>query len=127
MERGLAFYCGGLGLALRRRLSPAWAELGGANLPVFLLAGRPPVAVLGGTTAPRTWERHWTPVHLDFVVPDLDAAVARLTALGATLDRPVKAREYGRIANMADPFGHGFDLVEFAGDGYAAVARGGSA
>ena len=77
-----------------------------------------------GATAPRSWARHWTPVHLDFVVRDLDAAVARLTGLGATLDRPVGVREYGRIANMADPFGHGFDLVEFSGDGYEAVARG---
>jgi predicted enzyme related to lactoylglutathione lyase len=62
-------------------------------------------------------------VHLDFVVPDLDAAVARLTARGGTLDRPIKQREYGRIANMADPFGNGFDLIEFSGDGYDAVRR----
>lgn len=126
MERGVAFYCGGLGLSLRRRYSPNWAKLAGANLPIFLLAGRPPMADLGRTTALRTWERHWTPVHLDFVVSDLDGMIAHLTALGATLDRPVKLREYGRIANMADPFGHGFDLIEFSGDGYAAVARDGS-
>jgi catechol 2,3-dioxygenase-like lactoylglutathione lyase family enzyme len=35
----------------------------------------------------------------------------------------VKRREYGRIANMADPFGNGFDLIEFAAAGYDAVAR----
>jgi hypothetical protein len=54
-------------------------------------------------------------VHLDFVVADLDAKVARLTA---TLDRGIQSRDYGRMANMADPFGNGFDLIEFSGPGY---------
>ena len=30
--------------------------------------------------------RHWTPVHLDFVVDDLQAAVANAVAAGATLE-----------------------------------------
>ena len=121
--RGIAFYCDGIGLTLKRRLSSTWIELAGANLPIFLLANRPPIADLGSTTAVRSFERHWIPVHLDFVVTDLDAAVARLTALGGSLDRGIQVREYGRMANMADPFGNGFDLIEFAGSGYDAVSR----
>ena len=109
---------------MKRHLSPTWIELAGANLPIFLLANRPALADLGGRTVPRDYERHWTPVHLDFVVADLDATVARLTGLGGSLDRPVKIREYGRIANMADPFGNGFDLIAFSGSGYDAVSRG---
>ena len=31
--RGIAFYCEGLGLTLKRRLSPTWVELDGAGLP----------------------------------------------------------------------------------------------
>jgi predicted enzyme related to lactoylglutathione lyase len=120
---GIAFYCEGLGLTLRRRLSPPWIELAGANLPIFLLANRPVVADLGSRKAERNYDRHWTPVHLDFIVSDLDATVARLTALGGALDRDIKLREYGRIANMADPFGNGFDLIEFSGAGYDAVSR----
>ena len=57
------------------------------------------------------------------IVPDLDTMVARLTALGGTLDRAIKHREYGRIANMADPFGNGFDLIAFSGSGYDGVSR----
>ena len=49
-----------------------------------------------------------------------DAAVA---ALGARLDRPIQDADYGRMANMADPFGNGFDLIEFSGSGYDAVSR----
>ena len=123
LERGIAFYCDGLNLTLRRRLSPSWVELAGANLPIFLLGSRKPTANLGGTQIQRDFARHWTPVHLDFIVPELDAAVARLTGLGATLDRPIQLAEYGRMANMADPFGNGFDLIEFSGSGYDAVSR----
>ena len=75
------------------------------------------------TVDTRRYDRHCTPVHLDFIVPELDAAVARLTRLGATLDRPIQLAEYGRMANMADPFGNGFDLIEFSGSGYDAVSR----
>ena len=123
LSAGIDFYCRGLGLALKRRLSPSWVELAGANLPIFLLANRPPVAELGSKQAVRNFDRHWTPVHLDFIVEDLDQMVARLIPLGASLDRDIKIREYGRIANMADPFGNGFDLIEFTGRGYDAVSR----
>ena len=123
LERGIAFYCNGLGLALKRRLSPSWVELEGGNLPIFLLGNRSPTAQTGNTQIRRDFGRHWTPVHLDFIVPDIDAAVARLTALGAALDRPIQDADYGRMANMADPFGNGFDLIEFSGSGYDAVSR----
>ena len=123
LERGIAFYCDGLNLTLRRRLSPSWVELAGANLPIFLLGNRKPTTNLGGTQIQRDFARHWTPVHLDFIVPELDAAVVRLTGLGATLDRPIQLAEYGRMANMADPFGNGFDLIEFSGSGYDGVSR----
>jgi predicted enzyme related to lactoylglutathione lyase len=121
--RGIEFYCEGLGLTVKRRLSPRWIELAGANLPIFLLADRPAMADLGSAMAARSYERHWTPVHLDFIVTDLDRMVSRLTTLGGSLDREIKHREYGRIANMADPFGNGFDLIEFSGSGYDAVSR----
>jgi hypothetical protein len=62
----------------------------------------------------RDFGRHWTPVHLDFIVANLE----RLRGLGATLDREIQIREYGRMANMGDPFGNGFDLIEFSGPGY---------
>ena len=57
-------------------------------------------------------------MHLDFVINDIDAAVARLLAHGATLEAPVARRPYGRIAGLADMFGHGLDLLEFKGRSY---------
>jgi predicted enzyme related to lactoylglutathione lyase len=112
---GIKFYCGGLGLTLKRRLSPTWVELAGANLPIYLLANRATLAVLGSKQVVRSYERHWTPVHLDFIVEDMDQMLAHLISLGASLDRDIKIREYGRIANVADPFGNGFDRVHRPG------------
>ena len=123
LARGIEFYCGGLGLTHKRQLGPRWVELAGANLPIFLLGDRPAIAELGATKVPRDFGRHWTPVHLDFIVSDLDEMVARLCGLAASLDRGIQIREYGRIANMADPFGNGFDLIEFLGPGYDDVKR----
>ena len=61
---------------------------------------------------------------MDFVVDDAQAAAQRLVALGAKLERPVQDRRWGRMANMADPFGHGFDLLEFRGRGYDELLQG---
>jgi predicted enzyme related to lactoylglutathione lyase len=61
-------------------------------------------------------------VHLDFVVADLEAAVARATAAGARLERPIVSRAWGRMANLADPFGHGLCLLELSEQGYDAIA-----
>jgi len=123
LARGIEFYCAGLGLTPKRQLGPRWVELAGANLPIFLLADRPAIAELGATRVPRDFGRHWTPVHLDFIVTNLDEMVARLCDLGATLDREIQIREYGRMANMADPFGNSFDLIEFSGPGYDNIKR----
>jgi catechol 2,3-dioxygenase-like lactoylglutathione lyase family enzyme len=119
MERGIDFYTRGLGLRPGRRLDSDWVELLGALSPIDLLAsaaGTPPMGE--NHRQRRDYGRHWTPVHLDFVVDEIDAAVARLVSLGAVLERPIQERRWGRMANMADPFGHGIDLLEFKGRGY---------
>ena len=58
------------------------------------------------------------PGHLDFVLTDLEARVRRAQDAGAFLEREIQVREWGRMANMTDPFGNGFDLIEFAPAGY---------
>jgi len=66
--------------------------------------------------------RHWTPVHLDVVVKDIDAAVQRALHAGATLEQEVRSSHWGKLALMADSFGHGFCLVQFVGRGYDEIA-----
>ncbi len=69
----------------------------------------------------RSYTRHWTPVHLDFVVDDLGHATARAVAAGAVLERDVEHHDWGSIARFSDPFGHGFCLLRFTERGYDAI------
>jgi predicted enzyme related to lactoylglutathione lyase len=121
LDRGLDFYSRALGLRPGRRQGDSWSELLGAAVPIDVLAkpAGTPASPAGGPQ--RQYGRHWTPIHLDVVVADLDAALARAVACGATLEQPVVVRDWGRMANLADPFGHGFCLLEFRGRGYGEV------
>ena len=121
LDRATRFYTAALPLRVARRLGGGAVELLGGSAPIYLLAKAE--GSEGAPGAPRSYRRHWTPVHLDFVVPDLDAAVDRAVAAGATLEAPTVARAWGRIAMFADPFGHGFCLLEFSEQGYAAIAN----
>jgi len=124
LESAIAFYTDGLGLRLGRWLGDDWAELLGAGCVVDLLTNPAGTAPLGESNPQRRgYARHWTPVHLDFVVDDVESALQRLLKLGATLERPVQERRWGRMANLADPFGHGIDLLEFRGRGYDEILQ----
>ncbi len=69
----------------------------------------------------RDYHRHWTPVHLDFVVDDVWAAVQRALNAGAKLEGEVQCHPWGYLGTMSDPFGHGFCLLQFIGSGYDEV------
>lgn len=123
LDNAIAFYTRALGLVPGRRLGHEWAELTGAPCAVDLLAKPPGTAALpsGEARHLRAYDRHWTPVHLDVVVDDVDAAVRRAVEAGAKLERAAETKEWGRIALLADPFGHGFCLIQFTGRGYDAI------
>jgi predicted enzyme related to lactoylglutathione lyase len=121
IDRGIEFYSSAFGLAPGRRFESHWVEMLGAMCPIDLLGTKEGTASSERSASTRDFGRHWTPVHIDIVVEDLDAAVARAVAAGATLDRPVQSRVWGRQANLADPFGNGMCLLEMRGRGYDAL------
>jgi predicted enzyme related to lactoylglutathione lyase len=123
LQRGIAFYTSAFDLTVARRFGQHWAELVGASSTIDLLAVAGEKKPVPGSSLERSFARHWTPVHLDFVVHALDAAVARALAQGARLERPIREEVYGRIANLADPFGHGVCLLELTERGYDALAE----
>jgi predicted enzyme related to lactoylglutathione lyase len=122
LARATEFYCSALGLHVGRRFEVSAVELLGGSTPIYLLKKASGTAASSGSAARRDYARHWTPVHLDFVVPDISAALARARSAGATLEGEVCTYKWGRIAVMADPFGHGFCLIEFLGRGYDEIA-----
>lgn len=123
LDRAIEFYTTALGLRLGRRLfQGAVAEMLGATSTIHLLSTRPGSAAVSKTALSREYKRHWTPVHLDFVVDDVSAAVERAVRAGAKLEGEVRSFAWGRLASMSDPFGHGFCVLQFLGNGYDEVA-----
>lgn len=122
LSRAVAFYTAAFGLRVTRRFGDDGAELQGASAPIYLLVKPAGTAASPASGATRDYARHWTPVHLDIVVDDVDAAVQRALAAGATVEKPARTATWGRIALLADPFGHGFCLVQFLGRGYDEIA-----
>lgn len=119
VETALRFYTTAFDLKVGRRFGADFVELLGWPAPVYLLTKAAGTIGAGGDT--RRYSRHWTPVHPDIVVDDVDAAVERAIEAGARLEAPAKDAAYGRIAMLADPFGHGFCLLQFNERGYDAL------
>ena len=118
VDRAIEFYAAAFGWTVARRFDASWVELIGAPIPIDLLGKDAGTAPFASATVQRDYARHWTPVHFDLVVPDIDAAVVRAVSAGANLEAPIKPQRYGRLALLSDPFGHGFCLLEFHGRGY---------
>ena len=113
------FYTAAFGLTVGRRFGTDFVELLGWPAKLYLLAKAP--GTTGAGADPRRYDRHWTPVHPDVIVDDLDTAVSRAISAGASLEAAARDAPYGRIAMLADPFGHGFCLVQFNEQGYDAL------
>ncbi|SMF53939.1 hypothetical protein SAMN06265365_11874 [Tistlia consotensis] len=118
-----SFYARAFGLTLGRRLGPEVVELLGAGAPIYLLAKPAGTRACDGSAQRRDYRRHWTPVHLDFVVEDIEAALGRALEAGASLEGGIRDHDWGRIASLADPFGHGLCLLQFKGRGYDALVE----
>src|ERR1043165_3320883 len=86
LERATRFYTSAFALNVGRRFAFG-VELLGRPAPIYLLAKSAGTPAADAAPQRRAYERHWTPVHLDFVVDDIDAAVARAVSAGARLDR----------------------------------------
>jgi predicted enzyme related to lactoylglutathione lyase len=121
LEKAVAFYIQAFGLTVRRRFGEHGAELAGWPIPVFLL--RKESGSVGAGEHRRTYERHWTPVHLDVVVDEIGEAVERAIEAGAVLEQKIRTDVWGKIAMLADPFGHGLCLIQFLNRGYDEIAE----
>jgi predicted enzyme related to lactoylglutathione lyase len=121
LEKGVAFYAAGLGLVPVHRLGSFGVEMSGAQAPVFLLQKAAATPAFTGAAGGRDYARHWTPVHLDFLVDDIDGALGRAVNAGARSESAIETYPWGRMALLADPFGNGFCLIQLDGAEYAAI------
>jgi predicted enzyme related to lactoylglutathione lyase len=123
LDRAIHFYTQAFDLRVGRRFGQHGAELLGSSAPIYLLVKPIGTAVSSTISQQRTYARHWTPIHLDFVVDDLESAIKKAISAGAVLEDPVVAHNWGKIAHLADPFGHGFCILQFLGRGYDEITE----
>jgi predicted enzyme related to lactoylglutathione lyase len=122
LQKGIDFYTGGFDLRVGRRFGRLAVELLGFEAPIYLLVKASGTVAFAGDERRRDYRRHWTPVHLDVTVADLEAAIARAVAAGATQEGEIESHAWGRIAFVSDPFGHGLCLLQLSAAGYDAIA-----
>lgn len=113
------FYTLAFGLRPARRFGNDGLELLGAGVPIYLL--RKPAGTAAAGDAVRDYTRHWSPVHCDLVVDDLESARDAAVQAGARQEGDVREAAWGRIVQLADPFGHGWCLIRFSTAGYDAI------
>ena len=121
LTAGERFYTSALELTAARRFDDDIVELTGCEVPIYLIAKPAGSAIGAGGGDFRRYNRHWTPVHPDFSVTNLDRAIARAVTAGAVQEGETLDLPYGRQAMFADPFGNGFCLIEFNERGYDAL------
>lgn len=114
LQRAERLYRHAFGLRSGRRLGPHALELLGAEAPIYLLEN--------AAGARRDYARHWTPIHLDVAVDDLAAALERALGAGFAQEGAVRDKAWGRIVQLADPWGHGWCLLQFTGRGYDEIS-----
>jgi predicted enzyme related to lactoylglutathione lyase len=121
LDKAIRFYGDAFALTVGRRFAFG-VEMLGASSALYLLVKPAGSLAVPALDQRRDYRRHWTPVHLDFVVPDIEAALGRAERAGAAREGEIQTHRWGRIAMLADPFGHGFCLIEFLGRGYDEIA-----
>jgi predicted enzyme related to lactoylglutathione lyase len=124
LAKAESFYTRAFGLKVDRRFGSDFVELVGAEVPIYLLAKKTGSQPFAGSTVARDYARHWTPVHLDFSVEDLEAAIERAVQAGARRESEIADDVWGRIAYLSDPFGHGFCLLQMKPGGYDTIMTG---
>lgn len=112
LETATAFYTAALGCTKLREQGTTMVVLSAGNADIYLIEKAPATHPAPAAQEPllRSYERHWTPVHLDFGVDDVDAAVAKIVAAGGQREGGEKG-DWGAIAHCVDPFGNGFCVI----------------
>jgi predicted enzyme related to lactoylglutathione lyase len=114
----IEFYRSALGLSLSRTMDDDVAELTGGSSVIYLLKNAEGSNPGRRLAAPRRYAGHWTPVHIDFVVDDIEKAAERVAAAGGIRESECVEWNGSKCITFSDPFGHGFCLIEFAGETY---------
>lgn len=108
LKNALDFYVQALSCVLKNQHSDDWAVISVGGVDINLLEKQ--AGTVAAAEHKRSYERHWTPVHLDFSVEDVSVAMELVNQYGGVVEGH-EISEDSDFAHCADPFGNGFCLV----------------
>ena len=111
LEAGLRFYGSVFGFREKARPFPTMAILDANNLTVCMHEKAAGTKSSPGGSDVRRYERHWTPVHVDVHVEDLDAVLEKMRAEGGRVETEFRTEGPMPVAFCSDPFGNGFCVI----------------
>jgi predicted enzyme related to lactoylglutathione lyase len=111
IDAGLRFFGEAFGFVETSRPHPGYAVLSAGDATIGLVAKPAGSHPAKGSDDVRKYERHWTPVHIDFRVEDFEAALTKALNAGARSEQIHRVPGYPPVAFCSDPFGHGFCIV----------------
>ena len=112
LDEGLRFYRDALGLVEVARPVATYVILECGNSQIGLIEKTAGTRPAKGSDDVRRYERHWTPVHIDFHVDEFEIALAKALNAGATCEQKFESGGRPAIAFCSDPFGNGFCIIE---------------
>lgn len=111
LDLGLQFYRDALGFAEVARPIATYVILKCGNSQIGLIEKSAGTKPAKGAVDFRRYERHWTPVHIDFHVDDFEGFLAKALNAGAKCEQKFEVGGHPPIAFCSDPFGNGFCIV----------------
>ena len=111
LDAGLRFYRDALGLSEVARPVETYVILKCGDSQIGLIEKPAGTSPAKGADDVRRYERHWTPVHVDFHVDDFDGVLARALHAGAKCEQKFPGGDHPPIAFCSDPFGNGFCII----------------
>jgi catechol 2,3-dioxygenase-like lactoylglutathione lyase family enzyme len=111
IDAGLKFYRDALGLAEVARPFPTYVVLQCGSAKIGLMEKHAGTKPAKGSDDMRRYERHWTPVHIDFHVKDFEGTLAKALSAGAICEQKFDGGPRPPVAFCSDPFGNGFCII----------------
>ncbi len=110
LKEAETFYVEALGCKKVRDQGSDMVVLSVENSDIYLQEKESGTKPLVSSNVLRNYDRHWTPVHLDFLCDNVDEVVLKILKFGG-LHEGGDSGDWGSIAYCADPFGNGFCLI----------------
>lgn len=110
LAKAESFYVEALGCKKIRNQGDKMIVLSTDNAEIYLQERETGSTAIKGSNIMRNYERHWTPVHLDFLREDVNEVVAKVIKSGGQHEGG-ESGEWGSIAHCVDPFGNGFCII----------------